>query len=143
MELARRVAEAQIDLRRVRAYRQRLIQRALTDQGFQTKATKRAQLKLAVAILRDPFNDSPEDLEQAMHPPPVKGPEKLALIVANYARRLAAIDRYERRALSRRKFAIREFDAALWRDRQARPGAGADTEPGKEHIKNPSDQREG
>ena len=37
MELARRVAEAQIDLRRVRAYRQRLIQRALTDQGFQNQ----------------------------------------------------------------------------------------------------------
>ncbi len=93
MELARRVAEAQIDLRRVRAYRQSLIQRALTDQGFQTKATKRAQFNLAAAILRDPFNHLPEDVEQAMHPPPVKGPEKLALIVADYARRLAALAR--------------------------------------------------
>lgn len=143
MELARRVAEAQIDLRRVRAYRQGLIQRALTDQGFQTKATKRAQFNLAEAILRDPFNHLPEDVEQTMHPPPVKGPEKLALIVADYARQLAALDRYERRALSRRKFAIREFDAARWRDMRARPGALADTEPGKEHVKNPSDQREG
>ena len=88
MELARRVAEAQIDLRRVRAYRQRFIQRALTDQGFQTKLTKRAQFKAAEAILRDPFNYLPEDLEQAMHPPPVKGPGKLALIVADYAKRL-------------------------------------------------------
>lgn len=140
MELARRVAEAQIDLRRVRAYRQRLIQRALTDQGFRTKSTKRAQFKAAEAILRDPFNDLPEDVEQAMRPPPVKGREKLALIVADYAKQLAALDRYERRALSRRKFAIREFDAARWRDVQARPGAPAATAPGQEQFPNASDQ---
>ncbi len=37
------------------------------------------------------------------------GPLKLAMIVSGTARRLLAIDRYERRASSRRKFTIRFY----------------------------------
>jgi hypothetical protein len=40
------------------------------------------------------------------------GPEKFAAILSDKVRRLAALDRYEGRALSRRKFAVRTFDAA-------------------------------
>ncbi|MFZ3325846.1 MAG: hypothetical protein WA231_08125 [Methylocella sp.] len=49
-ESARRIAEAQIDLRRVLSYRQLLIERALADGTFQTKAAKRAELKGVSAI---------------------------------------------------------------------------------------------
>jgi hypothetical protein len=35
--------------------------------------------------------------------------QKLAVIIANFSAQLAAFDRYERRALSRRKFAIRQL----------------------------------
>ena len=43
---------------------------------------------------------------------PPTGPEKLATILSYLAYELQAFDRYERRSLSRRKFAIRAFDKA-------------------------------
>lgn len=70
------VAEAQVDLCRVRAARHQLLCRQLADSHSAT-------------------------LE-----------EKLTAILSDEDKNLLAIDRYERRALSRRKFAIRAFDAA-------------------------------
>jgi hypothetical protein len=41
-----------------------------------------------------------------------EGPAKFATILSKESKRLLAVDRYERRALSRRKFAIRALDEA-------------------------------
>jgi hypothetical protein len=112
-ELARRIAEAQIDLRRVRYVRHQLLSQALGDPDYESEATLRTKVALAVRRLRryGPSTPMPDDVMEFLNSKP-EGPYKLATVLADKTRQLLALDRYERRALSRRKFAIRAFDAA-------------------------------
>jgi hypothetical protein len=120
-ELARQIAEAQVDLRRVRSARHDLLSGALCDPEYDSPAAKRKKSKLAVVRAR--LKLSPRlrlmplisqlltSLEASVQSSP-EGPQKFATILADMTGQLAALDRYERRALSRRKSAIRAFDLA-------------------------------
>jgi len=106
-DCARQVAEAQIDLRRVRYARHKLLSDALADPHYGMN------LAVATSILRLRWTepDFPvENLIEFLNTP--QGPHKFATFLSQEAKQLLAMDRYERRALSRRNLAIRAFDEA-------------------------------
>jgi len=115
-ELARRIAEAHIDLRRVRHARHQILSQALTDPDYESEAMLRKKSALVLQCLQrlGPSAPMPDNVMEFLSSKP-EGPIKFATILADKALRLLALDRYERRALSRRKFAIRAFDASARR----------------------------
>ena len=100
-EIARRIAEAQIDVRRVRYARHQFLSGRLNDRYYKSRASTRKKAQVICSLLRaNALTSTPQ------------GSDKFAIILLQEAKQLHAIDRYERRALSRRKFAVRAFDAA-------------------------------
>jgi hypothetical protein len=108
-ELARRVAEAQIDVIRVRRARHETIADALGDPHFELSRGAKMKLEVAAQFARSHGVRAPMPDDLLSSSP--QGPNKFATILSDLSQRLAAMDRYERRALSRRKFAVRDFDS--------------------------------
>ena len=120
IERARDIARAQIDLARVRLARHDLLSRQLDDPEFMPNEffkDARTLTKEISRLMRASGTDAvlPPPLAQladhVMHWKP-QGAEKFAYILSDLSHQLLAMDRYERRALSRRKFAVRAFDLA-------------------------------
>jgi hypothetical protein len=116
---ARRIAEAQIDLIRIRRARYDLMARNITDPHYREWEVYEHNTKITKTIVRliGMTTPIPPILRAMFHFKP-EGPHKIVAILSDLSGELTKMDRYERRALSRRKFAIRDFDVA----RQARSG---------------------
>jgi hypothetical protein len=109
-ELARRAAEAQIDLRRVRYARHQLLSDAFNNPYYESRADTRMKVAVLSRLLRPRAPDILIAALSAFLTSTPVGPQKFALILSREARRLLAMDRYERRALFRRKVALRALD---------------------------------
>jgi hypothetical protein len=115
LDRARVVGEAQIDLNRVRARRNALVSQ-LSDPEYQPLSAYKIQARRVRSVERvcQILRRFPNfrDIKPQIELKPLKDEEKFATIVEDRIRELAALDRYERRAISKRKSAIRAFDSA-------------------------------
>jgi len=109
----RLVAEAQIDMHRVRQARHRFLADKLSQRDYQKLSTVRLKNELLRRNLLGRMTGVPlfQGLIDRVSQFP-EGAEKFALILQQQSRQLTLFDRYENRARRRRNRAIRVLDEA-------------------------------
>jgi hypothetical protein len=105
---ARAIAEAQFALERVRARRMRLLQEP--QAVLLSDLKNRLQLVEATYESDEPPRHDVKIVEKALSPAPVEADQRLINNLDGQKLEFARLEQYERRALSRRKSAIRNFD---------------------------------
>lgn len=121
LELATRVAEAQVDLNRVRSARHHLISCTLQEPPSADKTQLVLSRERDNVSLRKLLSSRSNCLQimhelskgQARDAPAESPEEREAHVLDGIAKELNALERYESRALSRRKLAVRAFDDAF------------------------------
>jgi hypothetical protein len=95
----------------MRDARHRLLSNTMRSQYYDSHANARRKVKLVALLLRPDAPEMSLEMTKLVTSTP-QGPRTLATILSQEAKQLLAVDRYERRARSKRKSAIRGFDGA-------------------------------
>lgn len=110
-QLAQEIAEAQVEVLRVRSARLQLLTEKLNEPYYESRSARGAKVRFILRLLGPNPPDIPLPVVSTMLTTTPQGIEKFATILAGEAKSISALNRYERRALSRRNAAMRALTA--------------------------------
>jgi len=113
-QLARRIAEAQVDLISIRRARHDCFVRDFSDPDYGSLEVAKSAFKLLKKFTKAYGMGAvvPPEMVELVRSKKLQGVQKVFAILSDLAKQFNLMDRYEQRALSRCKFGIRAYDLA-------------------------------